>query len=147
MFWHFICCKQDHFLYIYIYTPVILEYCQIILMLFGITWACNMSSHFVSANLWNTSESFWIYSLWCFGSFCDWLMLVGDPATCTTISDRISNGSMLLERSKSKSDGNIQWWTIKWRSVFRYEKQISCGEHRLWGSSRRCSQQKKERTD
>ena len=38
-------------IYLYIYTPVILEYNQIILMLFGVTWACNMSSHFDPANL------------------------------------------------------------------------------------------------
>ena len=40
--------KTRPFLYIY---PEILEYTQIILMIFGATWACNMSSNFDSANL------------------------------------------------------------------------------------------------
>ena len=42
-----------------------------------------------SENLKNASEGFWIYSLWCFGSFYNWFMLLGEPATCTTISHRI----------------------------------------------------------
>ena len=45
-------------IFLYIYIPVILEYSQIVLMLFGVTWACNMSSHFDSENLKNTSEGF-----------------------------------------------------------------------------------------
>ena len=63
----------------------------------------------------------------------------------------ISNRSMLLERSKSRPDGNTgeesKFGIIKWSSVFRCEKETSCWEHRLWNSSRRCSQQKKKLTE
>ena len=62
----------------------------------------------------------------------------------------ISNGSVLLERSKSKSDGNIGEESKVEPSneaQFAGMKSRSVAGSRLWSSSRRCSQQKKEKTD
>ena len=59
----------------------------------------------------------------------------------------ISNGRLLLERSKSKSDGKIgEESKFEWTASM-FEMHISYWERRLRRSSRRCSQQKKEKTD
>ena len=51
-------------------------------MIFGVAWTGIMSSHFDFENLQKT-ESFSIQSHLCFG-FSNWLLLVGEPATCTS---------------------------------------------------------------
>ena len=72
-----LCCKQEYFC---INTAEILEYTQIILMLFGVTQACNMGSHFGFRKLLEDFRKFlntFILMFW-------FSLLAGEPATCTS---------------------------------------------------------------